>query len=65
MRENYKNVAVSLNVKDRDNLDIMCNILKKNKSKILRIALKRYYKSLKNKGLILEAKEADNLLQYD
>lgn len=65
MREDFKNVAVSLNVKDRDKLDVMCNILKKNKSKVLRIALKRYYKSLKNKGLILEAKEADNLLHND
>lgn len=57
MREDYKNVAVSLNLYDRDKLDIMCNTLKKNKSRILRIALKRYYLYLKKKGKIIDKKD--------
>jgi len=60
MREDYKNVAVSLNLYDRDKLDIMCNTLKKNKSKILRVALKRYYIYLKRKGKIIDKKDLEN-----
>jgi len=60
MREDYKNVAVSLNLCDRDKLDIMCNTLKKNKSKILRAALKRYYLYLKKKGKIIDKKDLEN-----
>ena len=60
MREDYKNVAVSLNLYDIDKLDIMCNTLKKTKSKILRVALKRYYIYLKKKGKIIDKKDLEN-----